>query len=90
MNEALTKTGRNFIIKSCKKTSLHGALTKSSESPGYYVIEFTDGVKNGFSLTSADRRLSEVLENYGLEKRRGCCYKCPLQLGVFKLWRWMV
>lgn len=60
MNEALTKTGRNFIIKSCKKTSLHGALTKSSENPGYYVIEFTDGVKNGFSLTSADRRLSEV------------------------------
>lgn len=60
MNDILTKAGKNYIIKSCKKAPLQNVQTKSTNSPGYYVIEFTDGTNNGFSLASADRRLPEV------------------------------
>lgn len=62
MKGALTKSGDNYIIKSCKKVSLPTMQTKSStdEVPGYYVIEFILEGKEGFSMVSADRRIEEV------------------------------
>lgn len=62
MKGALTKSGDNYIIKSCKKVSLPTMQTKSStdEVPGYYVVEFILDGKEGFSLVSADRRIEEV------------------------------
>ena len=62
MKDALTKSGNNSIIKSCKKVSLPTMQTKSStdEVPGYYVVEFITEGKEGFSMVSADRRIEEV------------------------------
>ncbi len=65
-DEIGTKSGNDFVIKSCKKVSFPVAastMRKQSDEgaeTGYYVIEFAADGKNGYSLVSADRRIEDV------------------------------
>ena len=60
-DEIGTKSGNDFVIKSCKKVSFPVAASTMQRQggegaeTGYYIIEFAANGKNGYSLVSADR-----------------------------------